>query len=112
MVHASDKFESPAAYEYHTPAPQQHNIRDKQPHTTTSATLAWPVSLLLLLAARQRDTSLSTPLSSTCQHAMAAVRGIDGLLLAATLAVALAALEEVQRRYGIEDEIERRTPRV
>ena len=43
---------------------------------------------------------------------MAAVRGIDGLLLAATLAVALAALEEVQRRYGIEDEIERRTPRV
>ena len=40
-IHASELSESPAAYsyEYHTPT-QQHDIRDKQPHTTAPATLA------------------------------------------------------------------------
>ena len=37
---------------------------------------------------------------------MAAVRGIDGLLPTAALAVALATLEEIQRRDGLEDEME------
>ena len=72
--------------------------------------LAWLLSLLLLLAANQRDTSLSTPISSTCQHPMAAVRGMDDLLPTAALAVALAALEEVQRRDGLEDEMEENAP--
>ena len=94
-IHASVKLESPAAYIriLHTRATAtRHTTR---PHTTTSATLAWLLSLLLLLAASQCDTSLSTPVSSTCQHPMAAVRGIDCLLPTAALAVALAALEEV-----------------
>ena len=47
-------------------------------HTTTSAMLAWLLPLLLLmLATSQRDTSVPTPVSSTYQHPMAAVRGIN-----------------------------------
>ena len=37
---------------------------------------------------------------------MAAVRGVDDSLIAAALAVALATLEEIQRRDGLEDEME------
>ena len=47
---------------------QYHTTR---PHATISATLTWLLSLLLLLAASQRDMSLSTPANSTCQHLMA-----------------------------------------
>ena len=36
-----------------------------RPHITASATLAWLLSLLLPLGASERDTSLSTPVSST-----------------------------------------------
>ena len=43
---------------------------------------------------------------------MAAVRGIDDLLPTSALAVALVALEEVQRRDGLEDEMEENAPRV
>ena len=43
---------------------------------------------------------------------MAAVRGIDDLLRTAALAVALAALEDVQRPHGFEDEMEENAPRV
>ena len=43
---------------------------------------------------------------------MAAVRGIDDLLPTAALAVALATLEEIQRRDGLEDEMEENAPRV
>ena len=43
---------------------------------------------------------------------MAAVRGIDDLLPTAALAVTLAALEEVHRRDGLEDEMEQNAPRV
>ena len=43
---------------------------------------------------------------------MAAVRGIDDLLPTAALAVALAALEEIQHRDGLEDEMEQNAPRV
>ena len=43
----------------------RHSTR---PYTTASATLAWLLSLLLLLVASQRDTTLSTPVSRTCQH--------------------------------------------
>ena len=81
-------------------------------HTTTSATLAWLLSLLLLLGASQRDTSLSTPVSSTCQHPMATVRGIDDRAPTTALAVALATLEEVQRHEGLKDEMEENAPRV
>ena len=81
-----------------------------RPQTTTSATLAWLLPLLLLLAASQRDTSLSTPVSSTYQHSMAAVRSIDGLLPTAALPVDLAALDctaAMASRTRL-----RRTPRV
>ena len=87
-IHASEKFESSAAYTYHTLTHATATRHTTRPHTTSSATLAWLLSLLLLLAARQRDTSLSTSVSSTCQHPMAAVRGIDDLVPAAALAVA------------------------
>ena len=43
---------------------------------------------------------------------MAAVRGVDDSLIAAALAVALATLEEIQRRDGLEDEMEENAPRV
>ena len=43
---------------------------------------------------------------------MAAVRGIENLLPTASLAVALATLEETQRRDGFEDEMEGNAPRV
>ena len=45
---------------------------------------------------------------------MAAVRGTDDLLLTAALAaqVAVATLEEIQRRDGLEDEMEENAPRV
>ena len=43
---------------------------------------------------------------------MAAVRGVDDSLIAAALAVALATLEEIQRRDGLEDEMEGNAPRV
>ena len=43
---------------------------------------------------------------------MAAVRGIDDLLPTAALAVALATLEEIQRRDGLEDEVEENASRV
>ena len=43
---------------------------------------------------------LSTPVSSTRQHRMAAVRGIDDLLPTAPLAVALATFDEIQRHDG------------
>ena len=43
---------------------------------------------------------------------MVAVRGIDDLLLTTALAVALATLEEIQRRDGLEDEMEGNAPRV
>ena len=43
---------------------------------------------------------------------MAAVRGIDYLLPTAALAVALVTLEKIQRRDGLEDEMEESAPRV
>ena len=43
---------------------------------------------------------------------MAAARGIDDLLPTAALAVALATLEETQRRDGLEHEMEENAPRV
>ena len=43
---------------------------------------------------------------------MAAVRGIDDLLPTAALAVALATLKEIQRRDGLEDDMEENAPRV
>ena len=46
----------------HTHTTTRHTTR---PRTTTSATLAWLLSLLLLLGSSQRDTSLFTPVSST-----------------------------------------------
>ena len=41
---------------------------------------------------------------------MAAVRGIDDLSPTAALAVALATLEDIQRRDGLEDEMEEKAP--
>ena len=43
---------------------------------------------------------------------MAAVRDIDDLLPTAAPAVALVTLEEIQRRDGLEDEMEENAPRV
>ena len=82
-------------------------------HTTTAATLAWLLSLLLLLAASQRGISISLPVTVTSahQHPMSAVRGIDDLLPAAALAVALAALEEVKRQ-DLNDDMDENSPRV
>ena len=79
-------------------------------HDTTPHHNIGDTGLSLLLAARLRDTSLYTPARSTCQHPMAAVRGIDYFLPTAALAVALAALEEVQRHDGLEDEREENAP--
>ena len=50
--------------------------------------------------------------ASARQRPMAAVRGIDDLLPTVALAVALATLEEIQRRDGLEDEMEEIAPRV
>ena len=68
---------------------------------------AWLLSLLLLLTASQRGAFLGAPASGK-HHTMAAARGIDGLLPTAALAVAVAALEEVQRL----DDLDENTPRV
>ena len=61
-INASEMLKRPDAhsYECHT-----HTTRHAtRPHTTTSATLAWLLSLLLLDSG-QRDTLSSTPVSST-----------------------------------------------
>ena len=61
-------------------------------HHTTALTLAWLISLLLLLAASQRGAFLA-PLTSSVYHTMAVACGIDVILqTTATPAVASAAL--------------------
>ena len=76
-------------------------------HHSTAAMPAWLLSLLLLLTASQRGAFLSPPASGK-HHTLAAARGIDDLLPTAALAVAVAALEEVQRL----DDLDGNTPRV
>ena len=76
--------------------------------------MAWLLSLPFLLGGSQRDTFISsTPVNnSTRQPPMAAARGIDKILPTAALAVALATLDEIQRRDVLVDEVEKKAPRV
>lgn len=69
-----------------------------------------PLSLLLLAGSR-RATSLSLHANHAASRAMAASSGIDDLLPATALAVALVALDEVNRRNDALDiEIEEEQP--
>ena len=63
------------------------------------------LSLLLLLGASPRDTSLYTPIRRNVTAPDDRSGGIDDILLTAALAVALATPEEIQRRNGLEDEM-------
>ena len=59
---------------------------------TIAPTLAWRLSLLLLLAASQRGAFIAAPASSV-NHTITAARGIDAILpTTLTPAAALAAL--------------------
>ena len=64
--------------------------------TQASPMLRWLPSLLLLAGSR-RGTCLTPPTSSSLRSLSMAAPGVDVLLPATTLAVALVALDEVQR---------------
>ena len=75
----------------HTPTRPHTHTRYHTAVSYKALTLAW-LSLLLLLAARQRGASL-VPLASSVYHTTAAARGIDPMLpTTAKPAVAVAAL--------------------
>ena len=111
-IHASEKLEGPSANCTSITHPRNNTTNDTTSHLNIGDAGLAAVTPAAVVAASQRDTHSSTPVSSTCPHPMAAVRDIDGLLTTAALAVALAGLAEVQRRDALEDEMEENTPRV